>query len=199
MSRILIAAVLFTWIVGLSPVFAEQQDWTGNINVFLGAKALDDDDWEPVEEQDELGISLDFRQKGWPFNIVLEYLNSSSDNESVVLCDPSGCLDVNAEGETSELNFGIRKIWDTFPTVRPFIGGGLSLIKGELSVAALGSRASDSDSGIGLWFGGGVYWTLAEHFNLGLEAKVSTADVTLFGVESDAGGGHFGLIAGYHW
>jgi len=44
-----------------------------------------------------------------------------------------------------------------------------------------------------------VYWKLAEHFKIGLEGKVSTADVTLFGVEVDAGGGHLGLLAGFHW
>jgi len=185
---------------GLSPALAEEEGWTGNINFFLGAKALDDDDWEPVEEQGEIGVSIDLRQKDWPINMVVEFLHSASDEEEAVLCDPSfGCIDIEAEGETSELNLGIRKIWDTSSSVRPFIGGGVSLIRAELSVSALGTETSESDSGVGFWLGGGVYWTLGNHFNLGLEAKISSADVEFEGVEGDAGGGHFGLIAGYHW
>jgi len=40
---------------------------------------------------------------------------------------------------------------------------------------------------------------LGEHFNIGLEGKYSTADVTLFGIDADAGGGHFGMLVGFHW
>ena len=47
--------------------------------------------------------------------------------------------------------------------------------------------------------GGGVCWTLGEHFNIGLEGKYSTAYVTLFGIDADAGGGHFGMLVGFHW
>ena len=75
------------------------------------------------------------------------------------------------------------------------IGGGISFINGEFSAPWI----SDDDNGVGIWLGGGVYWTLAGQFNIGLEAKFSTADVTLFGVDADAGGGHFGLLIGFHW
>lgn len=185
---------------GVSTTLAEEGGWTGNVNFFLGAKALDDDDWEPVEEHGEVGVSLDFRRREWPINIVVEFRHSASDKEEAVLCDPSfGCFDIEAKAETSELNLGIRKIWETSSSVRPFIGGGLSLIRAKLSLSALGAKASESDSGLGLWLGGGVYWTLGDHFNIGLEARISSADVNFEGIEADAGGGHFGLIAGYHW
>ena len=63
----------------------------------------------------------------------------------------------------------------------------------------MGISVSDDDTALGLWIGGGVYWTPAEHFNIGLEAKYSNAEVTLFGVDANAGGGHFGALIGYHW
>ena len=176
------------------------QDMTGNINVFLGAKALDEDDWEPVEDQSEFGIKLDLRSKDWPVNIAIDYLASKSDEESVLLFDPDlGTVELELEGETSELNLGVRKIWDHFPYVRPFIGGGLSFITAEAKGSALGVTISDDDSGVGIWIDGGVYWTLADHFNIGLEAAFSSAEVTLFDVDVEAGGGHFGILAGYHW
>ena len=167
------------------PNVAICEDWTGNINVFLGAKALEDE-WEPAEEQSEFGIEFDFKQDGWPVSIAIDYLSGSGD----------GTLGgIEFESETSELNLGVRKIWDTSPRVRPFIGGGIAFITGEFS----GLGLSEEDDAVGAWIGGGVYWTLGEHFNLGLEGKYSSADVTLFGLEVDAGGGHFGLLVGYHW
>lgn len=89
---------------------AQEERWTGNVNFFLGIKTLDDDDWEPIEEQGEVGVSVDFRQQRWPINLVVEYLHSFSDKEEAVLCDSIGCFDIKAEGETSEVNIGFRKI-----------------------------------------------------------------------------------------
>ena len=79
--------------------------------------------------------------------------------------------------------------------MRPFIGGGISFITGEFEV--LGN--SDDDSAMGFWIGGGVYWALTKNFNLGLELKSSYAEVTIFDDDVNAGGGHFGLLIGYHW
>lgn len=200
MQRVFILIFIFVFSIGgISPALAEEERWTGNVNFFLGIKTLDDDDWEPIEEQGEAGISVDFRQQSWPINLVVEYLHSASDEEDAVVCDSLGCFNLEAEGETSEVNIGFRKIWDSDHTVRPFLGGGVSFMKAEFTLSALGVEVSASDSGMGFWLGGGVYWTLSDHFNLGLEAKLSTADVNFEGIESDAGGFHLGLLAGYHW
>jgi len=169
-----------------APNLAICGDWTGNLNVFLGSKALDEDEWEPADEQDEFGIEVDFKQHGWPVSIAIDFLSASGEGTY---------LGTKFESETSELNVGVRKIWDKSPHARPFIGGGIPFITGEFS----GLGVSHDDNATGFWIGGGVYWTLAEHFNIGLEAKISSADVTLFGVEADAGGGHFGLLLGFHW
>lgn len=162
-----------------------QSDWTGNVNFFLGAKALEDE-WEPAEEQTEFGVEIDFRQQDWPVNIAIDIFGAYGEGS---------LIGIDFESRTSELNVGVRKIWDKSPQVRPFIGGGVSFITGEFE----GLNISDDDSSMGFWLGGGVYWALSEHFNLGLELKVSFAEVTIFDVDVDAGGGHFGLLIGYHW
>ena len=114
-------------------VASAQDQWTGNINMFLGQKNLDKDDWEPVEEQGEFGIEVDFREKDWPVNIAIDVL-ASSDDQSII--DPFfGQVDL--EGKTTEFNIGIRKIWDE-SSVRPFIGGGLSYIRAEAKVTIPG-------------------------------------------------------------
>ncbi len=164
-----------------------QSDWTGNVNFFLGAKALEDE-WEPAEDQVEFGVEIDFRQQSWPVSIAIDLLVAAGEDDF---------LGINVESRTSELNIGVRKIWDKSPQVRPFIGGGISFISGEFEWKTIG--ISEDDSAMGFWLGGGVYWALSEHFNLGLELKSSYAEINLFGLDGNAGGGHFGLLIGYHW
>ena len=174
-----------------------QNEWTGNVNAFLGRKTLDRSDWEPAERQGELGIEIDFRQKDWPISIAIDVMGASGKGDVV---DPLfGTIDT-FKSRTSEFNIGVRKIWEGAALVRPFIGGGLSYMRAEaeVSIPGFGSH-TESDSGVGIWLGGGVYFTLGDHFNLGLELKYSKADVTIAGVDTDAGGNHFGILAGYHW
>lgn len=161
-------------------------DWTGNVNFTLGAKALDEDDWDPVDSQGEFGIHVDFRKQEWPVNIVIALLGSADEGDI-------GGYDV--EGTTSELRFGVKKIWEPTEVVRPFLGIGLGFINGEFDLEGI----DDNDTALGLWINGGVYWTLGKSFNLGFEVGYSQADVDIFGVDVNAGGGHAGLLLGYHW
>jgi hypothetical protein len=162
-------------------------------------KYLDEDDWEPIEEQTEFGLRLDFKQEGWPVSVAIDYLVSSDDDTGLYYISGYGTVAATLDGETSELCLGVRKIWDHHPTMRPFIGGGLALISAELEASALGVSVSEDDDAIGIWIGGGVYWTLAEHFNIGFDLRWSKAEVTLYGVDGEAGGTHAGFLLGYHW
>jgi opacity protein-like surface antigen len=143
-----------------------------------------------VENHGELGLKLDFRQQTWPVNIAIDFLYSFGEDD---------LLGINLEGETFEINFGVRKIWDQDPLVRPFIGGGISLIGAKLEGSAFGGSVSDDDTAVGFWIDGGVYWALTESFNLGLELGFSKAEVTLFNVDGEAGGIHLGALMGYHF
>jgi len=135
-------------------------------------------------------VLVDFKQKNWPISIAIDILGSL-DRETI-----SG---VEIEGSTSEFDIGIRKIWEVSgSSIRPFIGGGLAYITAELeSITPV--RVSVEDSGTGIWLNGGVYWTLGQHFNLGIQARYSKAEVTLFGIDGEAGGTHAGVMLGYHW
>jgi len=98
---------------------------------------------------------------------------------------------------------GVRKIWKVAgSSIRPYIGGGLAYINAEIrrqDIIFFAPTVSDKDSGTGIWLNGGVYWTLNQSFNLGLDLRYSQADVTLFGVDGEAGGTHVGIMLGYHW
>ena len=181
----ILIAILILGAISSSNFASEQTDWTGNINVFLGTKFVEDF-WIPVDEQAEVGFEFDIRKQSWPVNLAVDYMHAEDDYSLVFF---------GIESESSELNIGVRKIWDPFLHVRPFIGGGVSLINAEYRTFFV----SDSDSNAGIWIGGGVYWTLGKHFNIGLEMKLSTADVDIFISDVDGGGTHFGALVGYHW
>ncbi len=169
--------------------------WTGNVNVFLGAKVMDKDDWSPAHEHGEIGLLVDFRQHYWPVNIAADVLFSAGDGVAWA----SGIGFVDWEVTTAELNLGVRKVWDRLGGICPYIGGGLAFIYAEGTLKTFDGSLAEDDTAAGYWINGGVYWTLGGSFNLGLDLRYSSAEVTLYGVDGEAGGGHAGLILGYHW
>ncbi|UCD85691.1 MAG: hypothetical protein JSU92_05725 [Deltaproteobacteria bacterium] len=174
-----------------SSVAADSQDdgWTGNVNAYLGSRAHDGDEGFVTEGQRLISIRIDFRPRSWPVNIAIDLLG--------VGVGDSG---TETEIKTYELNAGIRKIWERFVYTRPFIGGGLSYIRREFGTEAFGNEYLDQ--GTGLWFEGGVYWTLAGHFNIGM--KMFSSDITLFGNDTHTLKGRIeiliiGILIGGHW
>jgi len=194
----------------------ESGSWTGNINFSLGNKMMDKDDWSIKEEgldfeldtQREAGLNIDFGKKSWPVFISLGYLSSSADDslsEEIAVDDMVIPVTTKFEGSTRELRLGIKKIWEPTSTMRPYIGGGLAMINGKGKVTAsaegISASVSDDDQAAGFYVNGGIYWTIASHFNLGVDAGYSKAKVTFDKMESDmeVGGTHYSLLFGYHW
>lgn len=162
---------------------------SGNINFFIGTKSLEKSDWEPVDEHAELGVLVDFKAPDWPVSFAIDFLVSGAKESQ---------LGLDIEGRTSEIDIGVRKIFDDHnSSVRPYIGGGLALISAEIE--ATNFSISDDDRSLGIWLNGGVYWTLNQSFNIGIDLRYSKAEVTLFNVDGEAGGTHIGLMLGYHW
>jgi len=163
---------------------------SGNVNFLLGTKTLDTNDWAPFEEQAAFGVLVDFKQKNWPISIAIDILGSY---------DEEVLLGVKTEATTSEFDIGIRKIWEiSGSSIRPFIGGGIAFVRGEIKTSNFVTLSVD-DNGTGIWLNGGVYWTLGQHFNLGLQARYSRAEITFAGIDGEAGGTHAGIMLGYHW
>lgn len=172
---------------------AQASEMSGNVNFFLGQKTLNDDAWESlgVEKQGEFGILIDFKKEDWPVSIALDFLGSS---------DKTTISGIEFEGTTTEFDIGIRKIVEIpGSALRPFIGGGFAFVKAE-AVARRGALSvSVDDSATGFWFDAGAYVVISEHFNLGVEARYSDAEVRFGTVDLEAGGRHVGVILGYHW
>lgn len=174
---------------------AGAQEWSGNVNLLGGLKLLDDD-WKPAEDQIAYGLQTDFMPPEWPFSLAVDLLLADSASESVEL--PGGGS-VTSESETMEVDLGIRKYWHSTERWRPFLGGGLALLRGELETRGPIASASDSDTGTGLWAGGGVLYAFNNHLNVGVQGRYSTGDVDINGAELDAGGLHFGGLVGFYW
>ena len=182
-------SIVFTFLL-FSVMSAHANPWSGNANFILGTKTLDDNDWAPFDEQVAFGVLVDFKQQSWPISIAIDLLGSL-DEETV--------LGVDTEASTTEFDIGIRKIWEVSgSSIRPFIGGGLALVNAEIKATNV-VTASIDDDGTGIWLNGGVYWTLGQHFNLGLQARYSKAEVQFLGVDIEAGGTTAAVMLGYHW
>jgi len=181
----------------IRPASAQQTNMTGNINIFFGQKLLDKDDWEPVEKQTEFGIEADLKQVDWPVSVVIGY--SRSNDSGTDEYDPP----MDAKGTTTELTIGAKKIWDQPSGMHPFFAGGLAFVsadvEAEIHTEHFWMNAKDSGDALGFWLGAGLYWTIAEAFNVGLSLRYSDASVDLMDESTKAGGFHYGVIAGYHF
>jgi len=175
-------------------IVSAETPWdTGNVNIVLGQKSLNRNDWKPVGHQFEVGFEGDYRQINWPVNIVVGFTQSRDTGTATI----HGKVDVT--GSTMEYLIGIKKIWDNSQDIHPFISGGASMITAKFAVMHLGKTESDNDTVPGYWIGTGAYWTVSKTVNIGAEIKYSSARVTLFGERGDAGGAHYGVIMGYHY
>jgi len=186
----------------------ERNKWTGNVNFFAGGKSLSDaDKWEPLSnEHVNLGVLVDFKPPNWPVSISIDVLYHLLNDKFETIYYSGREWELHYKGKTTEIHLGVRKIWDNHSIIRPFIGGGLALIKAELEVSSPleVARFNEDDMGVGMWLEGGTYFTIAKHLNLGLSCRWSKADISMTNpigdeVSGDAGGWHYGAIVGYHW
>jgi hypothetical protein len=178
----------------------------GHIHLFGGVKALDENEWEPVDSQQELGLQTSFGAAAWPVMVAVDYFHATDDVDDGPF---------TFTGTTQEIGLGVRKIW-TKGRAHPYIGGGAAWIDAEVETeaprpapapgAALlpepdpdGGTSSVSDSAAGIWVGGGVFWRLGTHVDLGIAARFSSANVEIFGDELQAGGLHAGVLLGFGW
>jgi hypothetical protein len=166
-----------------TPVFAD-----GDYNFFIGQKTLDEDDWAPAEEHGEVGIEMSWGDRRSPLRVATDILLSAGEEEDAF---------VEFEVSTYEIAVGVRGIWKA-GTARPFIGGGVAIIGASAEFNNfLGGGVDDDGQGIGVWVGGGVFWRAGRSFNVGFSGRISSADVEVFGVDTEAGGFHFGLLLGW--
>lgn len=183
---------------------AAEAGWSGNVNGFLGGKRLVEDDFD-ADRHVEFGIMFDITPPSWPVSLAVDSLGSYGEETDSYYDSFYGWSDTTQEISTSELDLGVRKIWQAGGTMRPYLGGGLSLF--SLSVKQVTepdaynitiTEYDEDGTGAGLWLDTGIFWTLS-HFNIGFDLRFSRGQVELDGTDYQAGGNHLGVMAGYHW
>ncbi len=197
--RALFLSLLLTLPLLFNSTAHAEGEWSGNVNLLLGSKGLDDRDWLATSHG-EVGILLDFGRTDWPVNIVIDMMRSRGTFSGWAYdFVPMRFVYVEEEVETRELDLGVRHYFDLDTNMRPYFGGGLALVSLETDWKIGSSQLRhDEGKGSGIWINGGIKWEL-DAFNIGFDIRITAADVALDAGDYSGGGGHAGLIMGYHW
>ena len=185
-------ALMIVIAIAAAPALAE-----GNANFLLGVRQLDEDVWDPLDQQGAFGVTVDFGGAEWPIHLETGFYGSA-DEEDVF--DNFLLLEGELSASVAEFFFGVNKTWETSGKTRPFVGGGLATVTTDIELDTPIGDADDDDSSLGAYVHGGVFWRLGKRFNLGLDARILTGtDLTLFDEDIDADYFQGGLVLGFGW
>lgn len=156
----------------------------------LGQRRLDEDDWEPLDEQAAVGFQYAQQSNGAPVGFEVGLLLSFDDDTI------SG---VDVEAAVGELYAGVhRSFGSSASSVRPYVGAGLALISAEIEGSSGGTSVDDDDSSPGIYAHGGVAFQAGSNFRFGIDLRLLTGtDIDLFGVSGDADYVQLGLFLGF--
>ncbi len=161
----------------------------------VGARSLDEDDFEPVDDQFVLGATIAHEPAGWPIGI--EFSVQRSDDSDTIDLPPFGS--VGTDAELLELALGLRgstPLGDSPFSV--FAGAGVSLIEGDVTASFAGLQGSEDDSTTGFYFHTGAVWNSGENVHLGVDLRALLgAELDLAGIDVDADYTQIAFIFGF--
>jgi opacity protein-like surface antigen len=169
------------------------------LELYLGGRSFDHDDWHPVEDQGMVG--LEFVHEGRDAPVGFEVAVFASEDDEHAFHIPSGHT-VELRGETEEFSIGLRKTFSLEEgPVHPYVGGGLSGIHAEFKgVTASGSSTTDEDGSAGLYLHTGIDFDLGPNFLMGFNLRFLTlTDIRLFGVSGTADYAQFAIVFGFRF
>lgn len=180
-------------------MFATPVEAGGNINALIGQKEQDKSfsDTENVQEQDMLGLMLDWGADGWPVNLALDIVDSSKDSND-------NDFNITVDGSVLAIDGGVRWYFVKNRSWEPYVGGGVSYISAQVDTSGVSNDIEFDDSTVGYWLNGGIKWVIGEHFNVGGDvrwekAELSTEDDLNNPVDIEAGGLGYAVLLGYRW
>lgn len=179
-------------VTGFAGTASAAGDWTGHVNFMIGQSYLGDGKWGSLDRQEAFGLEIDFRNRDWPVNIAIDLVGSSKEEDSLV---PGSGRVIRQSADISELDLGVRKLWDQGPFFHPFVGGGIALVAAERQSLGI----EDDGDGVGVWLDAGINLALTTHFNIGVELRYSFAEVDLGPERINTGGITAGALFGFRW
>lgn len=151
-------------------------DQSNRLSLLVGQRMLDDDYWSPAEDQLGFGVEFSRQTPGQAIGWEVGAAHSSDDGR---------VLGFEFEGSTTELYGGVRSTFlGETETVRPYVGGGVSLIRGKGEVPGV---SSDDDSSLAGYAHCGVLARVTRTLSIGLDLRaLFGSDLTIAGVSGDA-------------
>ena len=174
---------------------------TGHVGIGIGVKTLDSG-WEPLGDQTVFVVSLTIGKKTWPVHFAFDYVSGEAKETRVggfPLLPPFCCFttEVTAKSETTEWDLGVRRMWRQDKKFRPYAGGGIAFISGEIRVVAQSIDASNSTTGY--WLNAGFRRPLQRRWDWGFDLRFSEGKINLGNGQVDAGGAQILLSFGGGW
>ncbi len=164
------------------------------LGVLAGVRALDEDDFEPVEEQPVFGVETTVPLEAVDADVEVG-VSVSSEEDDVFL---PGIGNIDAEATLTEVWVGIRKALAPESAITPYVGAGLSIINVDAEVGLGGLAASDDDTSPGIYVHGGLMSDVSEHLRVGVDLRALLAtDVEIAGVSGDADHFQAAVFLGY--
>jgi hypothetical protein len=158
------------------------------LHVHVGARGLDESDWDPVEQQIAYQFEVVHEPPSWPLGF------------EVGLAAGFGFHEQSNNDTTSsigELFAGAHKTFLRESDFQPFVGGGITLLNAELETDVGNSTVSDDDTSAGLYLHGGMQIRIARSFFIGLDLRaVFGTDIELFGSGGNADYGQASVFLG---
>lgn len=174
---------------------------TGRVGMAIGFKEMGSS-WEALDDQTSVLLSLTVGKESWPVHLAFDYVRARNTNSRVTgfpLIPPFCCFTtaIVAESDTTEWDLGVRKGWREGKSFRPYVGGGLAVIRGKLVV--VGAAINASETAPGYWIDFGFRAPAGRRLEWGIDARHSSAEVNLGDGDIDAGGEQLLLYSGVRW
>jgi hypothetical protein len=168
----------------------------GNVHFFLGQRDLGGE-WDPVDTQVASGVQVDFGQPSWPVHLAFG-LQGSADESRVF--DPVVGANADLTGSVGEVSAGVLWLPSKGGSVRPYVGGGLAAVGGQVEYDYGGFDIDDDDQSVGFYANGGVYFKLGPRFHIGFDLRVLLGtEVELLATQGDADYTQLSLLLGFSW
>jgi hypothetical protein len=165
-----------------------------SLNLLVGMRRLDEDDWEPVDEPGVVGLEYANERPNAALGFEFGLAIAAAEEDEFV----TGLGDVEFTNRALEVYGGLRKTFFADAAVRPYLGAGVTAIGVEVEGESGGVSADDDDTTFGGYAHGGLEFRITNSFRLGIDARaVFGTDVDLFGASGDVDYEQLALVAGF--
>jgi len=147
---------------------------SNRISLYVGRRDLDEDDYDPVDQQYGGGIEFSHERSGSAIGWEIGVMGSG---------DKSDSGGTQVDGATGEVYAGLKKSFGD-GNVRPYVGAGVSYIGAAIDLTGPGDEHDESIAG---YAHGGLTIDLTQALYIGADFRaLFGSDIELGGADADA-------------